>query len=140
LRTLPLVGEFEEMLRGRKADQEEQRLVCGNCYNKEHIGFIMVNELGDLMKPNYLSSGFRNLLKKHDLRVIRFHDLRHTCASLLIAEGVPIKDIQEWLGHSTYATTADIYAHLQYKSKISVANVMSGKGINLQSETAANPH
>jgi len=140
LRTLPLVGEFEELLRGRKADQEEQRLVCGNCYNKEHIGLIMVNELGELMKPNYLSSGFRNLLKKHKLRVIRFHDLRHTCASLLIAEGVPIKDIQDWLGHSTYATTADIYAHLQYKSKISVANVMSGKGINLQSETAANPH
>ena len=139
LRTLPLVNEFEQILLQRKANQEEQRTLCGNCYKTEHIGFVMVNELGELMKSNYPSRGFTNLLKKHGLRYIRFHDLRHTCASLLIAEGVPIKEIQEWLGHSTYSTTADIYAHLQYKSKISVANVMSGKGINLQSQIAANP-
>ena len=139
LRTLPLVSDFEKILLQRKADQQEQRIVCGNCYDTEHIGFVMVNELGELMKPNYLSTGFASILKKHKLRRIRFHDLRHTCASLLIAEGVPIKDIQEWLGHSTYSTTADIYAHLEYKSKVSVANVMAGKGIALQSEIAANP-
>ena len=139
LRTLPLVSDFERILLQRKAEQEEQRKLCGNCYKTEHLGFVMVNELGELMKPNYLSHGFTYLLKKHKLRQIRFHDLRHTCASLLIAEGVPIKDIQEWLGHSTYSTTADIYAHLQYKSKISVANVMSNTGIALQSQIAANP-
>ena len=139
LRTLPLVSDFERILLQRQADQEEQRRLCGNCYITESIGYIMVNEMGALMKPDYLSRGFPNLLRKHDLRVIRFHDLRHTCASLLIAEGVPIKEIQEWLGHSTYSTTADIYAHLQYKSKISVANVMAGKGIALQSQIAVNP-
>ena len=139
LRTLPLVSDFEQILRRRKADQEEQRALCGNCYDKNSIGFIMVNEMGELMKPGYVTQGFRHILRKHNLRHIRFHDLRHTCASLLIAEGVPIKEIQEWLGHSTYATTADIYAHLQYRSKISVANVMSSKGIKLQSDIAANP-
>nr|WP_293198178.1 tyrosine-type recombinase/integrase [Paenibacillus sp.] len=55
----------------------------------------------------------------------RFHDLRHSCVSLLLANGVNMKDIQEWLGHSHYSTTANIYANLDYSSKISSAQVMS---------------
>ena len=50
--------------------------------------------------------------------------LRHSCASLLLANGVPLKHIQEWLGHSDIGTTANIYSHLDYKSKITSANVM----------------
>ena len=46
------------------------------------------------------------------MRQIRYHDLRHSCASLLLANGVPMKQIQEWLGHSDFSTTANIYAHL----------------------------
>ena len=57
---------------------------------------------------------------------IRFHDLRHTCASLLLKNGVPMKDIQEWLGHSDYNTTANIYAHLDTTSKSSSATRMTG--------------
>ena len=48
---------------------------------------------------------------------IRFHDLRHSCASLMVMNGVSMKQIQEWLGHGTFSTTADIYAHFDYKSK-----------------------
>ena len=48
---------------------------------------------------------------------MRFHDLRHSCASLLLANGVPLKHIQEWLGHSDFTITANICAHLDYKSK-----------------------
>lgn len=44
-------------------------------------------------------------------------DLRHSCASLLLAKGIPMKAIQEWLGHSNFSTTANIYAHLDSKSK-----------------------
>ena len=55
---------------------------------------------------------------------MRFHDLRHSCASLLLANGVPLKQIQEWLGHSDFSTTANIYAHLDYRSKISSAQAM----------------
>ena len=55
---------------------------------------------------------------------MRFHDLRHSCASLLLANGVPLKHIQEWLGHSDFTTTANIYAHLDYKSKITSAQAM----------------
>ena len=56
---------------------------------------------------------------------MHFHDLRHSCASLLLANGVPLKQIQEWLGHSTFSTTADIYAHLDYKSKEGSAGVIA---------------
>ena len=55
---------------------------------------------------------------------MRFHDLRHSCASLLLANGVPLKQIQEWLGHSDFSTTANIYAHLDYTSKLSSAKAM----------------
>ncbi|MDD5840998.1 MAG: tyrosine-type recombinase/integrase, partial [Gemmiger formicilis] len=51
-------------------------------------------------------------LRDFGLRPIRFHDLRHSCASLLLANGVPMKQIQEWLGHSDFSTTANIYSHL----------------------------
>ena len=50
--------------------------------------------------------------------------MRHSCASLLLANGVPFKHIQEWLGHSDFTTTANIYAHLDYKSKITSAQAM----------------
>ena len=56
--------------------------------------------------------------------IIRFHDLRHSCASLLLSNGVPMKQIQEWLGHSDFSTTANVYAHLDYNSKLSSADAM----------------
>ena len=62
---------------------------------------------------------------KDTLRKIRFHDLRHSCASLLLAKGIPMKEIQDWLGHSTYSTTANIYAHLEKDTKNKSANVLS---------------
>ena len=67
---------------------------------------------------------WKRLLEKNNMRVIRFHDLRHSCASLLLANGVPLKKIQEWLGHSDFSTTANIYAHLDYTSKLSSAKAM----------------
>lgn len=73
------------------------------------------------MWANYLTSAFPKFLEDHGLRRMRFHDLRHSCASLLLANGVPLKHIQEWLGHSDFTTTANIYAHLDYKSKITSA-------------------
>ena len=51
------------------------------------------------------------------MKHIRFHDLRHSCASLLLAKGIPMKAIQEWLGHSNFSTTANLYAHLDVNSK-----------------------
>ena len=83
-----------------------------------------MDEIGNILRPNYVSEQFPKLLVKNGLRPIRFHDLRHSCASLLLANGVPMKQIQEWLGHSDISTTANIYSHLDYKSKLTSANVM----------------
>ena len=86
--------------------------------------YVCVNEIGDLIKPHYVTESFPKLLKAKGMRQIRYHDLRHSCASLLLANGVPMKQIQEWLGHSDFSTTANIYAHLDYSSKLTSADAM----------------
>ena len=126
LRSLPLIADLREKLLERKAQQEENKKICGNCYNQEYDGYVFVDPMGKLYVPDEVSDHFRSLLKQKGLRHIRFHDLRHSCASLLLANGVPMKQIQEWLGHSDMGTTANIYSHLDFNSKISSANVMDG--------------
>lgn len=124
LRTMPLVTNFREMLLAKKEKQEHYRKLCGRSYCKEYLDYIFVNEMGERWKPRYLSDGFKRILEQNGLRRIRFHDLRHTCASLLLANNVPMKKIQEWLGHSDFSTTANIYAHLDFQSKISSTEAM----------------
>lgn len=124
-RTLPLVPQIEAFLLRLKKEQEKHRAVCKSCYNTKYLGYICVDEMGNLFKPNYISQNFQLTLKNNGLRKIRFHDLRHSCASLLLANGVGMKAIQEWLGHSDFGTTANIYAHLDFSQKISSASTMS---------------
>lgn len=124
LRTPPLVGSFKEYFMQVKQAQELNKQICGNCYNYDYDGYVFVDELGERMKPSYLTGYFPQFVQKHGLRRMRFHDLRHSCASLLLANGVPLKQIQEWLGHSDFSTTANIYAHLDYTSKLSSAQAM----------------
>ena len=124
LRTMPLVTNFREILLAKKEKQEHYRKLCGRSYCKEYLDYIFVNEMGERWKPRYLSDGFKRILEQNGLRRIRFHDLRHTCASLLLANNVPMKKIQEWLGRSDFSTTANIYAHLDFQSKISSAEAM----------------
>ena len=123
-RTLPLVPQFREMLLQRWETQEEYKRVCGKCYNREFLDYICVDEMGNIIRPNYLTTSFQVLLERNGLRKIRLHDLRHSCASLLLKNGVPMKQIQEWLGHSDFSTTANIYAHLDYNSKLNSADAM----------------
>ena len=124
LRSLPLVAGFKEKLLQVKAQQKENMRICGDCYNQKYKGYVFVDPMGNLYTPNGISSIFSSILKQNGLRHIRFHDLRHSCASLLLANGVSMKQIQEWLGHSDISTTANIYSHLDYTSKITSANVM----------------
>ena len=125
MRTLPLVSAVRDRLIALMAEQDENRRLCGKSYIKDFAGYICVNEIGDLIKPGYVTNCFGQLLKAAGLRKIRFHDLRHSCASLLLANGVPMKQIQEWLGHSDFSTTANIYSHLEYSSKLNSAHSIS---------------
>ena len=77
MRTLPLVGSFAEYFKEAKAAQEVNKKVCGNCYNYEYDGYVFVDELGDLMRPEYLTSYFPQYIQKHGCKRMRFHDLRH---------------------------------------------------------------
>lgn len=104
-------------------------------YNHKYDEYVFVNDCGDIMLPDYVSHSFANILKKNKLKHIRFHDLRHSCASLLLASKVPMKNIQEWLGHANYNTTADVYSHLDFSSKMLSANVIDNELTGFQEKT-----
>ncbi|WP_018885764.1 tyrosine-type recombinase/integrase [Paenibacillus massiliensis] len=124
-RTLPLVDKFYEILMCMKEQQEAYRSSYGNTYCTDYLDYIYLDALGQRIKPGYITQHFPILLKRYRFRRIRYHDLRHSCASLLLSNGVSMKEVQEWLGHSDYATTANIYSHLEYNSKVSSAQIMS---------------
>ena len=116
-RTLPLIPVVEEKLLEHKAKLERNQKLFGNSYCKEYMDYVCVDEMGKLFRPNFVSDHFGWLLKKYGLKKLTFTELRHSCASMLVAEGIPMKSIQEWLGHSNFSTTADIYSHIDYHTK-----------------------
>lgn len=131
----PATAEEKEILSkyGRR-----DRLVVGQYYSKllgkdfdrEYDGFVCRDNFGKLITPNFVTSHFKYIIQKNKLKHIRFHDLRHSCASLLLANGVSMKAIQEWLGHSTFNVTANFYSHLDFHSKVesaeTIAKVLGG--------------
>lgn len=123
-RSLPLINDVKNLLLKEKERQLKNKKIYGNAYkNKEN--YICVYDDGEIMKPDTITRKFSKFLVDNDMDKIRLHDLRHTCASLLLDNGVSMKEIQEWLGHSSYNTTANIYAHLYSNSKENSANTMS---------------
>lgn len=123
-RTLPLFDDIANKLLEFKEKQESFKKAFGNSYNKNYLNYVFVNPQGKLLRPDYVTEHFSILLKKIGLKHIRFHDLRHSCASLLLAKDIKMKAIQEWLGHSCFSTTANLYAHLDSKSKQESADAL----------------
>ncbi len=116
-RTLPLIPQIKEALMKEKEKQEAMKRIMRRSYSKKDEEYICVDALGKLIRPDYVTSHFAVILKQNDLKKIRFHDLRHSCASLLLANKVPMKMIQDWLGHSDMGTTENIYSHIDSESK-----------------------
>ena len=116
-RTLPLIPQVEDALLKEKARQDEMQRIMRRGYCKKYTDYICVDAIGEIIKPDYVTNHFKILLRDNGLKQIRFHDLRHSCASLLLANGVPMKMIQDWLGHSDMGTTANIYSHIDSESK-----------------------
>lgn len=123
-RILPLVSPFEKLLIKIKETQTQNQQSFGGAYCREYLEYVCVDPTGHLLKPNFVTQHFSLLLERNGLKKIRFHDLRHSCASLLYASGVGLKEIQEWLGHSDIGTTTNIYTHLDYSRKIGSANAL----------------
>src|SRR5829696_8490988 len=123
-RTVQLTQAAVEALEGHFARQTAQRNLLGELY--EHQGLVFATQRGTLVNPtNLRKRSFEPLLEKAGLPAIRFHDLRHTCATLLLSSNVNPKIVSEMLGHATIAITLDTYSHV-------LPNMQEGAGRALE--------
>ncbi len=99
-----------ELLKQHRVQQLETKLKAGTAW-QEH-DYVFCTLVGTHLGPNHVVEEFKKLLKKAELPDIRFHDLRHSAASLLLTAGVHPKIVQEILGHTQISMTMDIYSHV----------------------------
>lgn len=122
-RELSLSDSVCDFLKQLWRQQALDKLELGEAYkNTEYVARF---KDGHAMSPEYISSTFNKLLKKHGLPHIRFHDLRDTAATLMLSNGVDPKTLQEYLGHSKFGTTADRYLHPPFEEKVKAANCLA---------------
>lgn len=119
-RTFPLLPSVKTYLKSLQRSQKKMQLICGESYFRND--YICKWEDGRPFDPGYITKKFGKLIGASALPQIRFHDLRHSTASILIGMGFGLKEVQEWLGHNDISTTADVYAHLQYSTKVMMAD------------------
>ena len=119
-RTLPIDETFYDYLVNLKTIQDSNKKLCGKSYNQDYKDYICVNGVGNILLPNYVSKAFKDMLIDNGMKVVRFHDLRHSTASLLLSLGHNFKEIQWLLGHGDIGTTMNIYSHLGTSEKENV--------------------
>ena len=119
-RTFPMSKEIENLLLNLREEENKNRLKYKENYTENDYIFKWPD--GTMFNPDQITRRFVGLLKKYGLPPIRFHDLRHSCASLLMSKGFQLKDVQEWLGHADIETTANIYGHLDQSRKKELMN------------------
>ncbi len=108
-RTIDLDGRTVTMLRKHRDDQEDERRTLGP---RGACGFVFAKPDGTPFHPEHVRQAFDRRDARSDVPRIRFHDLRHTHATLMLMAGVPPKVVSERLGHATVAFTMDVYAHV----------------------------
>ncbi len=122
-RSFPLIDEIKQLLLAERKKQTQNRKEFGKEYIQSPYVFVWDN--GKPFATEYVSQHFKRLLEWNNLPHIRFHDLRHSCASILLSRGFTLKDVQEWLGHSDITLTANIYGHLDIERKKAIADTMA---------------
>ena len=122
-RAFPLTPEARAIFAEAKRKEIENRRLFGADYTENP--YVFKWDDGQPYSPDYISHRFNDLLKKHGLPHIRFHEIRHSCASLLINAGTPLKDVQDWMGHADIRMTADLYGHLDVSRKQQLAATIS---------------
>ncbi len=110
-RSINLTRRAVEVLKAHKVAQNSERLKTGSLWQDN--GLVFCTQVGKpLDSRNVATASFKPLLKKAGLPGIRFHDLRYTCATLLLSRGHHPKLVQEFLGHASVAMTLDRYFHV----------------------------
>ena len=121
-RSIKLPNITLEGLKQHKSKVSELRLQLGTGLDKDHLVF---EELpGKIFKPSQLTSAYRHFTKKHELKTVTFHDLRHTHATHLLEGNIHPKVVSERLGHSTIAITLDTYSHVLPNMQEEAANIV----------------
>lgn len=123
-RVYPIISEVKEIFNRLLKEQRENKKLFGNCYTDS--GYIFTKADGTPYYPSYPTHELQKVLKKHELPHIRWHDLRHTTASLLILKGWQMKEISEWLGHADITTTMNIYGHINLDHKRKLGETLNG--------------
>ncbi len=116
---IPIPDELVKYLRKHKVKQAQAKLIMGQDYTDED--YVCAWEDGRPFDPSYVSKKFNKVIKKHGLRKVRFHDLRHTFGTILVNKGVPLPTVQSMLRHSDRRTT-ERYTHGTKSAKEEAAN------------------
>ena len=127
--TLQLSPELNDLLIALKVQQDENRRKFGDAYIDSD--YIFVWQDGKLYRPDYITREFQKVLKKHGLPPMRFHDLRHSAASIIYDMGGDIKAVQEYLRHADIETTGNIYTRITAQRKQIFAEGL-GKVLTIQ--------
>ena len=114
MRTFELLPEIRRLLQEHFADR------------RSDTEYINIWSDGRLFRPDYVTRAFQRVLASHGLPAMRFHDLRHSTASILFDMGWGLEDVKNWLGHSDIETTSNIYLHYNRSRKVLLAERLSG--------------
>ncbi len=112
-RRIALPARCAQSLKLHRDRQEAERLAAGD--NWSETGYVFTTATGNPIEQTNLTRAFQALLRQTGLRRIRFHDLRHTTATLLLEQGVELVVIKELLGHAHIGVTATVYAHVRLR-------------------------
>lgn len=135
-RVIAVPASVMELLRQHKAEQAQEKLKAGDFWHDTNRLFTTWD--GRPMHPDTISKWFSKFLRKHGLPPIYFHALRHTSATLLIAEGISLKNVSTRLGHTDISTTGNIYAHalrsVDQEAAEKLDNILSKSGTGKKSK------
>lgn len=132
-RYIQLSNVAVETLKAQKKWQREQRLQFGPIW--KDTGKIFTKSTGEVLHPSTVTSRFHDLVEKSDLPPVHLHSLRHSHATILIGQGLPVSRVSQDMGHSSISTTEKIYTHPLAEQRAKVAQTMDDVFGNIASET-----
>lgn len=125
IRTIPMMNQVYDALREQQRRQAVEKAQYGENYLDQ--GFVFADPIGRHLGQRDFNKEYKEFLARYNVEQIRFHDLRHTFATLLIESDVSMKLVQELLGHSNITTSMDIYAHVSEGKKEQVINQLQDR-------------